>query len=208
MHILKQHDVILETVTSKGMKLRLRPMTEDDWDVIYKWNNDPDVIYWSEEEDTTGWSLDDMKRKYRSVIGKGGINFIVEVESKPIGECWLQPMNLARISERHPGKDLRRIDFMLGEKGFWGKGIGTAVIAAVTEFGFIREGADMIFGCFVADNNLRILRVLEKAGYFIYSKEKSSSAKREYNLDLYQTREAFLANREKGVNHGGQVSTV
>lgn len=172
-------------------------MTEADWDVLYKWNNDPDVIYWSEEEDTTGWSLEDMKRKYRSVVAKGGINFIVEVGSRPIGECWLQPMNLASISQKHPGKDLRRIDFMLGEKDYWGQGIGSAVIQRVTEFGFMREGADMIFGCFVADNNTRILRVLEKAGYVLYSKEKSSSAKRRYNLDLYQTREAFLTNRQR-----------
>ena len=106
-------------------------------------------------------------------------------------------MNLAWISAKHPGKDLRRIDFMIGEKDFWGQGIGTAVIAAVTEFGFLREGADMIFGCFVADNNFRILRVLSKAGYVLYSKEKSSSTKREYNLNLCATREAFLKNRQE-----------
>lgn len=189
--------MILEATTSRGVKLRLRPMTGDDWDVLYKWNNDPEVIYWSEEEDTTGWSLEDMKRKYLSIIEKGGINFIVETGSRPIGECWLQPMNLARISERFPGKDLRRIDFMLGEKDYWGQGIGSAVIKKVTEFGFMREEADMIFGCFVADNNTRILRVLSKAGYVLFSKEKSTSRKREFNLDLYQTREAFLANQKK-----------
>jgi RimJ/RimL family protein N-acetyltransferase len=188
--------IVIETSASDGMRIRLREMTEADWDVLYKWNNDPEVSYWY-EEDASGWSLEDMKNKYRSVREKGGFCFIAEAEGKPLGECWLQPMNIKDISEKHPGKDLRRIDLMIGEKAFWGRGVGSAVLFAVTEFGFMHEGADMIFGCFVADNNLGILRVLDRAGYVLYSREKTSSARREYNLTLYQTRERFMERRQQ-----------
>ena len=46
--------------------------------------------------------------------------FIMEVGGNPIGECWLQRMNLQRIVAQFPDKDLRRIDLMIGEKELWG----------------------------------------------------------------------------------------
>ena len=85
--------------------------------------------------------------------------FIIEVEGRPIGECWLQRMNLRRIVDQFPGKDLRRIDLMIGEKELWGRGYGTEAIALLVDFGFSREAADAIFGIASGDN-ARSLRSL------------------------------------------------
>ncbi len=186
--------MVLDTVTSKGLAIRLRSMTEADWDVLYRWNNDPDVLYWTEEDKVSSRTLEEIKEIYCSVCAQA-FCFIIEIKGKPIGECWLQKMNLDEILEKHPGKDLRRIDLMIGEKSFWGKGVGTAVIGALTEFGFIRKDADVIFGCSVADNNPRSLRAFEKAGYVLYSKEKSVSPKYDYHFHFYETREEFLKRR-------------
>ena len=198
MKVLKQHDVILETVTSKGMSIRLRPMTENDWDTLHKWNNDPDVLFWSEGDDISGWALDDMIQMYRT-ISERAFCFIIEAQDKPIGECWLQQMNLDEISAKHPGKDLRRMPIMIGEKDFWDKGVGSAVVRALTEFAFLEEGADMMFACAIKGNNKRSLRAFEKAGYVFYSDEKSSSTKCDHNIHLFMTREMFLSNQKKGV---------
>ncbi|NLI99373.1 GNAT family N-acetyltransferase [bacterium] len=196
MEVLRKHDVVLETSTSRGLALRLRPMTEGDWEVLHKWNSDPDVLYWSEEDDIECWQLEDMIGMYR-MVSERAYCFIIEAEGKPIGECWLQQMNLEEISARFPDKDVRRMPIMIGEKDYWGSGAGTAVIRALTEFAFLREGADMMFACAIKGNNARCLRAFEKAGYVFHSKEESSSEKCDHNIHLFLTREMFEANRKR-----------
>lgn len=195
MEVLRQHNVTLETSTSKGLALRLRPMTEDDWEVLHKWNSDPDVLYWSEGDDIESWRLEDMMEMYRTVSERA-FCFIIEAEGKPIGECWLQKMNLEEISSKFPGKDLRRMPIMIGEKDYWGRGVGSAVVLALTEFAFLKEGADMMFACAIKGSNARCLRAFEKAGYRFYANEESSSTKCDHNTHLYLTREMFEAGRK------------
>lgn len=171
-------------------------MTEDDWEVLHKWNCDPDVLYWSEGDDIESWQLDDMIGMYR-MVSERAFCFIIEAEGKPVGECWLQEMNLEEISAMFPGKDLRRMPIMIGDKDYWGKGVGSAVVLALTEFAFLKQGADMMFACAIHGNNARCLRAFEKAGYVFYANEESTSAKCDHNTHLYLTREMFAANRER-----------
>ena len=91
--------------------------------------------------------------------------FIIEFEGEPIGECWLQKMNLRRILEKYPGRDYRRIDLAIGEKELWGKRLGTETISLLTEFGFESEKAELIFACDVSDYNPRSRRAFERVGY-------------------------------------------
>ena len=55
----------------------------------------------------------------------------------PIGECWLQQMNLERILQRYPKADSRHIDSMIGVKELWGQGLGTD-----DQEGYPRSGPD------------------------------------------------------------------
>jgi len=105
-------------------------------------------------------------------VSQNAFCFIIEVDNKPIGECWLQKMNLEVLLREYPDQDCRRIDLMIGEKQYWNRGIGTEVIRMLTDFGFQEQGADMIFGCHIADYNVRSLRAFQKAGYNIHSKVK------------------------------------
>lgn len=73
-------------------------------------------------------------------------------------------MNIERISHAHPDLDCRRIDIMIGEPRFWGRGIGTEAIRLLVRFGFERQPADLIFG-FVSLDNLRSLAAFRKAGF-------------------------------------------
>ena len=156
---LRQHDVTL----ASG-RLRLRPMTEHDWEILLPWNNDPEVLYYMEGGDITSWSLPDMQAMYRGVSQEAYV-FIAELDGAPIGECLLQEMNLERVRDEYPGKDVRRIDLMIGEKELWGKGWGTLIIGLLVEFAYERCGADVIHEPGIGDYNVRSRRAFEKNGF-------------------------------------------
>ena len=58
--ILREHDVTLH-----GITVKLRPMTENDWDVLARWNSDPEVLRFSEGDDVQSYSLEDVQGIYR-----------------------------------------------------------------------------------------------------------------------------------------------
>jgi aminoglycoside 6'-N-acetyltransferase len=185
---LREHNVTL-----RGERLALRPMTERDWDVLSKWDTDPEVVYYSEGDWVDGYDLETTQMIYRGV-SQNAFNFIAELDGRPIGYCWLQTMNLERVLSRLPGKDLRRIDLAIGEKELWGQGLGTEIIRTLTEFGFEREHADAIFGCSIGDYNPRSRRAFERNGYTLFietPQPEGSKAKVEYDLML--GREDFSA---------------
>lgn len=184
LDILRGHNV---TLTSGNIVLR--PMTEKDWDILLKWNSDAEVLYYAAGGDVTGGSLEDVQDLYRSV-SQAAICFITEVDGKPIGDCWLQRMNMQHLIDQFPGKDLRRIDLIIGEKDYWNKGIGSQVIGTLTRFGFEDEHADAIFGL-VEGHNPRSRQAFEKNGYTLYQEHPTDSPKADVAWDLMITREAF-----------------
>ena len=47
---LQIHQVCLES-----QRLRLRPMTEDDWGTVLRWNQDPEILFYSEGADVVSY---------------------------------------------------------------------------------------------------------------------------------------------------------
>ena len=183
---LKEHNVTLR----RG-RIVLRPMTEDDWNILLKWNSDLEVLFFSDGGELHSHSLEEIQNIYRAV-SQNAYCFITEIEAGPIGECWLQEMNLKRILAKYPERDCRRIDLMIGEKNLWGQGIGTEVIGLLTKFGFEVEKSEYIFGCDIADYNPRSLRAFEKNGYHIDAKIKQSPGERaEFGCDLILSRDLY-----------------
>ncbi|MBC7237462.1 MAG: GNAT family N-acetyltransferase, partial [Chloroflexi bacterium] len=149
MEHLREHRVYL-----KSGRLCLRPLTEDDWDTLYVWNNDPEVLYYAEAGDITAWPMEMMQKMYRHVSRKAFI-FVIELDGRPIGDCWLQKMNLKRVIEAYPGLDVRRIDIVIGEKGLWGQGWGTRAIHLLVRFAFEHQGVDLLYLPEIAETNPR-----------------------------------------------------
>lgn len=137
--VLRTHTIVLH-----GEFVTLRPLTEDDWDILLAWNSDPEVLYSTEGDDVSAYDLKTVQLIYRSV-SQNAFCFIMEVEGQPIGEGWLQRINIERIQTKYPDQDCRRIDLMIGEKQFWGQGLGTDTIRTLTRFGFDDENADRLF---------------------------------------------------------------
>ena len=156
---LRTHDITLP-----DGDLVLRPMTEGDWEILHVWNNDPDVLHFADGDDVTSRTIADVKHLYR-LVSQTACCFIIEWNERPIGECWLQEMNLHRILDQFSGQDCRRTDLTIGEKRYRNRGIGTRAIRMLTQLAFERERADAVFGCEIWDYNAAILRAFEKAGF-------------------------------------------
>jgi aminoglycoside 6'-N-acetyltransferase len=168
-------------------------MTEGDWDILLKWNSDPEVLYFSEGDDVESYNLEQVQGIYRGV-SQNAFCFIIEFKGQPIGECWLQRMNIERLLKKHSGKDCRRIDLAIGEKRLWGQGLGTDTIRTLSKFGFEREGADMIFGL-VGGYNLRSAGAFKKAGFEVEAEiEEPPGGKSQFSYDLVLRREQYAAN--------------
>ena len=187
MNTLREH-----SVTIFGNGVVLRPLTEDDWTLLAAWNSDPEVLWYSEGDDVKSYSLEDVQDIYRTT-SKAAYCFVMEVDDVPIGECWLQNMNLQRYVGKFPGKDCRRIDLMIGEKTYWGRGYGTEAIACLTTFGFDREQADLILGCGIAEYNPRSLRAFQRNGYRIHAKTaRPAGSKAQFEIDVVLTKNEYI----------------
>ncbi|MCY4107426.1 MAG: GNAT family N-acetyltransferase [Chloroflexi bacterium] len=130
------------------------------------WNNDPEVMKYVDANDFEETTRQEVQAVYHW-ISTHAFCFVMEVGRGPIGECWLQRMNVQRIVDQFPGEDLRRIDLAIGEKQSWGRGYGTEAIDLLVEFGFEEESASAIFGLVLADNR-RSLRTFQKNGFRLY----------------------------------------
>lgn len=157
---LRVHDVVLD-----DGDVRLRPLTEADWDMITVWETDPDVLWFSEGGEPRTWTIDEWKPIYRD-ISKSAEMFVIEHEAAPVGTGWVQAMNLDFISADYPGLDLRRIDLQL-DKGVWGRRIGTRAIRLMTRRAF-DTGADRGFVAAIWDFNERSQGAFAASGYVLW----------------------------------------
>jgi aminoglycoside 6'-N-acetyltransferase len=165
MSIIKTHDVTLYGGNDK-YKIVLHPLSDEHLQLLYKWNADPEVLYWTE-------GGEDIVRSYDKVtvhqiyggVSQNAFCFLIEVNGVPIGECWLQKMNLPNVKAIYNDSlDVRRIDMSIGEKTYWGKGIGTQFIGMMVDFAFNCENVDVLH-CFSEDYNKRSQRMWEKHGF-------------------------------------------
>jgi len=181
------------SITLRGARVTLRPLTEADWDYLLGWNSDPEVLYYCEGDDVQSYSLEEIQSIYRSVA-QNALCFMIEYEGRPVGDCWLQRMNLERILDAYPGQDVRRIDLTSGEKALWGHGLGSEVIGLLTHLAFEQEGADVVFGVEIADYNPRSRKAFEKNGYRLReSRPQKVGMKAKIAYDLLLERPKLIA---------------
>ncbi|MCY3913804.1 MAG: GNAT family N-acetyltransferase [Chloroflexi bacterium] len=188
---LRVHDVTL-----RGPRLALRPLTEDDWAPLLAWNNDPEVLAWAEGDEIESRTLDEVQRIYRA-ISVNAHCFLMELDGEPIGECWLQHMNLERLVARHPGEGVRRIDIAIGLPALWGQGLGREAVGLLLDFSFRREGVDVIYAC-VDAGNVRSRRMFESLGFAVGPGMDAAGTESDADLDLMLNRADYAAARLNG----------
>ena len=170
MSIIKTHEITLCS-SNEQYQIVLRPLSDEYLPYLYKWNSDPDVLYWTEGEDVEAYPPEVVHQIYGE-ISQNSLCFVIEVNGEIIGECWLQKMNLPAVREMYASDiDVRRIDMSIGEKSYWGKGIGTLFIGMLVKYAFECEHVDVLH-CFCEDYNIRSRRVWEKNGFQLVLTEK------------------------------------
>jgi aminoglycoside 6'-N-acetyltransferase len=188
--IIKTHNI---TLAVNG-NITLRPMNDNDFDILLKWNSDAEILYFTEGDNVDSYNLEDIHGIYGNT-SKTAFCFIIEYAGLPIGECWLQKMNLEHIIAKYSDSDLRRIDIMIGEKNFWNRGIGTEVIKRLVKFGFNDEKADMIF-YMPGDYNPRSIKAAEKSGFILIEKIRDENCKKgEYDYIMAIKKEDYYEER-------------
>jgi RimJ/RimL family protein N-acetyltransferase len=182
-------------ITLRDGEVTLRPMTEDDWGLLLKWNQDPEILYFTEGVEGRSYDLEIVHRIYRGV-SQNARCFIIEYKGEPIGECWLQKMNREQVIKKYPGKDCRRIDLLIGEKRLWGRGIGSKVIRMLAEFGFMNEKADIIV-VNPYEDNIRSIKASRNAGFEADGRyDDMPFGTSHYSIDMVLTKEKFKQLRE------------
>ena len=196
MGIIATHDVTLYGGNDKD--LVLLPLGDEHLPLLYKWGADTEVLYWTEggtARSDLSYAPDLVRRIYGGV-SQNAFCFLVVCDGVPIGECWLQRMNLPEVKKMYPDAlDVRRIDMSIGEKAYWNKGIGTQFIGMMVDFAFCGEHVDVLH-CFSEDYNVRSSRMWEKHGFTRILEEPipgSWKGKLQYHYCL--TRRDFIERR-------------
>ncbi len=193
MSIIRTHDFTL--YGGNDTDIVLRPLTDEHLKYLYKWYADAEVVYWADSGNAVAFSEKDIDGIYGNV-SPNAICFLIEADGKPIGDCWLQKMNIPEVLAKYPGLDLRRIEVTIGEKSLWGEGIGSCVLSMLIDFAFNGENADMLY-CFVADYNVRSAKMLLRRGFQPCGRgaaeEDSLRAKWEHHYML--EKQAFIERR-------------
>ena len=161
----------------EGKTINLRPMEKDDIELKVKWFNDAAVNRTLvidehlELEKSLKWfdkvQSDESRR-----------DFVVETkEGEPIGIT-----GLLEISRKHGTAECFCV---IGEKKFWGKGLGTIIHSLLIQWAFEELGLNKIWAV-IYTNNAPIIRIIEKLGFKVEGtlrQEKCIDGKR---IDLFR----------------------
>jgi len=158
MSVIKPHDITLY-----GNDVTLIPLSDMHLPLLYKWNADSELLM-----------LDGSKEEYRdenevnriySLISSMGYAFAIEYDGMIVGECLLAKMNTEVALQAHSAEtDIRRIDILIGEKEYWGRGLGSKVVNTLVDHAFIAEQTDVLYAV-ISDYNERSRHVFQKTGF-------------------------------------------
>ena len=170
----------------------LKPLTDKYLPLLYQWNSDIEVLFWGEGDDVTEPYDEATVDMIYGGVSQNAFCFLIEKGNIPVGECWLQKMNIRSISDRYPkNMDVRRIDYCIGAKEFWGKGIGTECLRMLLKFAFEVQNIDVLY-IMPYDYNIRSIHLVEHAGFKLEKKNPIQNSKKEKFELLYKmTKEDF-----------------
>ncbi|MBR6019157.1 MAG: GNAT family N-acetyltransferase [Lachnospiraceae bacterium] len=134
--------------------VRLRPIKDEDTDLIVRWRNNP--VIRSQFIFRELFSSEMHRRWLSEKVYTGSvIQYIIEVEKNPIGSIYLRDVNLKNESGE--------FGIFIGEIGYHGKGYGTIATKMFVKYCF-ELGFHRIF-LRVLDTNAAAQRSYIKAGF-------------------------------------------
>ncbi len=159
-----------------GKKIVLRPVEKEDYFLIFKWFNDKEVI-----DNIIGFRVNFPKEESLDWCEKAGksngkdVKWIIEISGKnptPIGFVALY--NIDPINKNAES------GIVIGEKSFWGKGIGKEALTLSCDVGFKYLNLELIYA-FILSSNKASLALYKKIGF----KEEGILRKRVYRNGIW-----------------------
>ena len=153
----------------------LRPFRVDDITPAYiDWMNDEEITQFTEQR----FSLTTCENTKDFVMGMA-----VSTRTLYYGifakETHIGSIKLGNINHHHRTAD---ISYLIGNKNYWGKGIASKAIQAMTEIGFAQLGlAKIIAGVYAI--NKGSIRALEKNGFVCEGIKRSQFVVKEQRVD-------------------------
>lgn len=141
-----------------GTNIYLRKLGENDVSERYvQWLNDPETTRYMECR-FTKWTLENLGAyvKQRQSPNEYFFAICLKNDNRHIGSVRLGP-----ITANHLTSD---IGLLIGDKGSWGKGLGTEAVRLATDFSFREiKLQKLIAGAYI--DNIASIKAFEKCGY-------------------------------------------
>ena len=136
-----------------GKRVVLRPLEEDDFPLVLRWHNHPDVWWYMDYERPFSYEdiVDDVERSRRE-----GHALVICVGGRPIGRIGLNQL--------HRRDRICSMYLFIGEPAFWGQGYARDAVMALLSYAFDRLDLHLVQLWTLAANN-RVVRVYERCGF-------------------------------------------
>jgi RimJ/RimL family protein N-acetyltransferase len=147
----------------------VRPWRENDLQTLVRLANDLDV---------SRQLRDRFPHPYETAHGHGFLHWVAQ---QPVESVWAIALDGSVVGGigLELGQDVERVSAEIGYwlgRPFWGRGLATAALRAVTAHAFAHFDVTRIFAV-PFDSNLASIRVLEKAGYVLEGRLRQSAIK-------------------------------
>lgn len=137
------------------MDINIRPLRIEDAQISFKWRNDPEVFKYTGNTYSNLITYETELNWIKKVINNPDeARFAIEVEGRYIGNIYLTNIN-ELSAEYH---------IFIGDKTFWGKGIGEKASLLIIEYGFKILNLRNIF-LNVRHENKRAISLYQKIGF-------------------------------------------
>lgn len=130
----------------RGELIRLRTLEPFDAEAMWRWANDPEVVRWMDEGYTR--SLDQARRRLAELPQNAYGNVLLGVEVLTDGAL----IGVVRLRDAEPELGIAELDIHLGEKDYWGRGLGTDTMRTICRYGFDRMRLHKIMLTVVTEN--------------------------------------------------------
>lgn len=141
----------------------LRPLNLEDAKISYQWRNDPDIWVYTEFKPSTDITLEKETEWLRGKLNKANDSrFAICLRDT---DQYIGNIQLIDLDE-HRGE----FHMFIGEKQFWGKGIGKQASKLILEYGFFAKNLESVF-LFTHEDNAAALSIYENLGFVTVGKQ-------------------------------------
>lgn|SRR5688572_27576662 len=140
---------------ASGLRVALRGIEAEDYELLRDWQNDAEVAYWMDYR--TPFSLRDIEEDQERARSEGR-PFVITYEGKAIGKAGLNQFRWeARVAAMY---------IYIGDKSLWGQGLGRDAIMALLALAFDELGLQRVELTLLAENK-RAQKAYESCGFVL-----------------------------------------